>query len=75
MGKFQIGDRVVADVAAQGMRVGELFDVIDIEARSLLGMTFTTLTLRSLDDGRELRIVNGHVLLSRAPGTDAVGTS
>jgi hypothetical protein len=75
MGTFQIGGRVVAGVAAQGMLEGELFEVIGVEARSLLGMKFTTLTLRSLEDARELRIVNGHVLLSHAPGTDAVGTS
>jgi hypothetical protein len=48
------------------MRRGEAFDVIARDERWVLGNCYATLTARSLDDGRELRIVNAHVLMSRA---------
>jgi hypothetical protein len=63
---FTVGDRVVSNVDAQGMRRGERFEVIERDEQHLLGMVYATLTLRSLDNGRELRIVNAHVLMSRA---------
>jgi hypothetical protein len=64
MERYDVGDRVVSDVDAQGMRRGEAFEVIAREEQHLLGMVFATLTLRA-EDGRELRVVNGQLLLSR----------
>jgi hypothetical protein len=42
------------------------FDVIEREEQHLLGMVYATLSVRSLVDGRKLRIVNAHLLMSRA---------
>ena len=66
MERFDVGDRVVSDVDAQGVRRGEAFEVIGRDERWVLGNCYATLTVRSLDDGRELHVVNAHVLMSRA---------
>jgi len=66
MERYDVGDRVVSNVDAQGMRRDEAFDVIARDERWVLGNCYATLTVRSIDDGRELRIVNAHVLMSRA---------
>jgi len=66
MERHDIGDRVVSNVDAQGMRRGEAFEVIARGEQHVLGMVYATLTVRSLEDGRELRVVNAHVLMSRA---------
>jgi hypothetical protein len=66
MERYDVGDRVVSNVDAQGMRRGEAFEVIARDEQWLLGNCYATLTLRSVEDGRELRIVNGQLLLLRA---------
>jgi hypothetical protein len=66
MERYDVGDRVVSNVDAQGMRRGEQFEVIERDERWVLGNCYATLTVRSVEDGRELRIVNGQLLLSRA---------
>jgi hypothetical protein len=66
MERYDVGDRVVSDVDAQGMKRGEAFEVIGRAEQHVLGMVYATLTLRSVEDGRELRVVNGQLLLSRA---------
>lgn len=66
MERYDVGDRVVSGVDAQGMRRGEAFEVIGRDEQHLLGNVYATLTVRSLEDGRDLSIVNGQLLLSRA---------
>jgi hypothetical protein len=66
MERYDVDDRVVSNVDAQGMRRGEAFEVIARDEQHVLGMVYATLTVRSLEDGRELRVVNGQLLLSRA---------
>ena len=66
MERYDVGDRLVSDVDAPGMRRGEAFEMIGREERWVLGNCYATLTVRSIVDGRELRIVNGQLLLSRA---------
>jgi hypothetical protein len=66
MERYDVGDRVISNVDAQGMRRGERFEVIERDEQWLLGNCYATLTVRSAEDGRELRIVNGQLLLSRA---------
>jgi hypothetical protein len=65
MERYDVGDRVVSNVDAQGMRRGEAFEVIERDERWVLGNCYATLTVRA-EDGRELRIMNGQLLLSRA---------
>jgi hypothetical protein len=65
---FKIGDRLVSGMDAQGMRRGEAFEVIGREVQVECGWSYATLTLRSLDDGRELHVVNAQVLMTRAKG-------
>jgi hypothetical protein len=66
MERYDVGDRVVSGVDAQVMRRGERFEVIGRDEQHLFGNVYATLTLRSIEDGRELRIVNAPLLLSRA---------
>jgi hypothetical protein len=66
MERYDVGDRVVSNLDAQGMHRGERFEVIGRDEQHLLGMIYATLTVRSMEDGRELRVVNAHVLMSRA---------
>ena len=66
MERCDVGDRVVSNLDTQGMRQRERFGVIGRDEQRLPGSCYATLTLRSLEDGRELRIVNGQLLLSRA---------
>ena len=66
MERFDVGDRVVSNVDAQGMRRVEAFEVIARDERWVLGNCYATLTVRAIDDGRELQVVNGHLLLARA---------
>jgi hypothetical protein len=66
MGAFQVGDRVVSRVEAQGMKRGEPFEVIARDERHWLGNVLATLTVRRLVAGRELRIVYGQLVLARA---------
>jgi hypothetical protein len=63
--RYDVGDCVVSNMDAQGMKRGGAFEVIARDERWVLGNCYATLTVRSLDDGRELRIVNAHVLMSR----------
>ena len=65
MESFQVGDRVVAGVTTQGMKRGESFEVVEREERHILGNVYATLTLRA-PDGREVNVVNGQLVLSRA---------
>jgi hypothetical protein len=65
MERYDVGDRVVSNVDAQGMRRGEMFEVIARDEQWLLGNCYATLTVRA-EDGRELRVVNAHLLMSRA---------
>jgi hypothetical protein len=65
MERYDVGDRVVSNVDAQGMRRGERFEVTVRDELHVLGMVYATLTVRA-EDGRELRIVNAHLLMSRA---------
>ena len=48
------------------MRRGEAFELTARDERWVLGNCYATLTVRSAKDGRELRIVNADVLMSRA---------
>jgi hypothetical protein len=65
MERYDVGDRVVSNVDTQGMRRGEAFEVIARDERWVFGNCYATLTVRSAEDGREVRIVNGQLLLSR----------
>ena len=65
MEPYDVGDQLISGVDAQGMRRGERFEVTARDEQHVLGMVYATLTVRSLEDGRELRIVNAHVLMSR----------
>ena len=63
MERYDVGDRVVSNVDAQGMRRVEAFAR---DERWVLGNCYATLTVRAIDDERELQVVNGHLLLARA---------
>ena len=56
-----VGDRVRSNVDAQGMRPGELFEVVAVVSGFLGIVTY----LVRAEDGRELEVGNGHLLLER----------
>ena len=66
METFIVGDRGASNLDAKGMRRNERFEVIVRDELHLLGMVYATLTVRSVVDGRELRLVNGGLVVSRA---------
>jgi len=55
----------LANMDAQGRRRSEAFDVIARDERCVLENCYASLTVRSIEDGGELRFVNAHVLVSR----------
>lgn len=61
MPAHSVGDRVRSNVDAQGMRRGGLFEVVAVVSGFLGIVTY----LVRAEDGRELEVGNGHLLLER----------
>jgi hypothetical protein len=66
---FQVGQTVVAQTSAQGLRKGEQYRVSDVKTNPTFFGTFVTYVVASLrptEPGFEWEVVNGHLLLSAA---------
>lgn len=66
MKAHKVGDSVRSNVNAQGMRLGELFEVV-----AIIPGRFGVVTYRHRgDDGRELDVGNGHLVLERVDASE-----
>lgn len=63
MSQFSVGQRVVSQVDAQGIKCGSVYVVVDVSKRSYPFGTFVTYTVES-EDGTRLSVGNGHLVLS-----------
>lgn len=63
--RFQIGDRVVASVTAQGLTAGQDYVVMDLIVEHYPFGEFTTYTVRDWD-GYRRDVQNGHLILQPA---------
>jgi len=61
MTAHKVGDRVRSNVDAQGMRRGESFEVVAV-SHGYFGIVVYRVRA---EDGRELDVGNGHLLLER----------
>jgi hypothetical protein len=61
MTAHQVGDKVRSNVEAQGMRRGEVFSVVAVVRGPFAIVTYRV----RAEDGRELEVRNGHLVLER----------
>lgn len=65
MSAFAVGQRVVAKSEAQGLRLGAVYDVVQVDVRTTFAGGFTEYQLRPVDgDGQTIWVGNGHLLLT-----------
>jgi hypothetical protein len=62
---FKEGDRVRSNVDAQGMKKGNVYDVVDVESRHTPFGVFMTYQVVDPKTGVQLTVRNAHLLLSR----------
>lgn len=61
---FNIGDKVKADITAQGMVKGNKYEIVDIDQNFTPFGNFVSYKIKG--DGKEFWINNGHLLLSKS---------
>ena len=61
---FEIGNKVTANVTAQGMTAGNTYKVVTVDSEYLPFGTFVTYGIT--DGTQKLTIGNGHMLLTKA---------
>ena len=68
----KVGDTVVSNVDAQGLKKGQQYKVIDIEHGNWGTVTYG---VQPVTGGKQLWIGNGHLLLNRVAGSTAESVS
>lgn len=64
MTRFTVDQTVRATASVQGMRKGELYRVVQVDTRSVLGNTYATYHLVGDPMDGTLQVGNGHLLLA-----------
>lgn len=67
MTAFNVGDRLVARMKAQGLELGSIYIVAEVHEQPTMFGTFVTYFVKPEGEERLLTIGNGHMLLGIAP--------
>jgi hypothetical protein len=63
--RFKVGQNVVSQVSAQGLKAGQVYEVANVASQRTAFGGFTTYTVKD-SQGTEFSVGNGHLILSEA---------